>query len=83
MNDINHIPSGHFDRNGNMICEGDAVLVTRRPHYIDTDYDNEPAEEAQVIWAGDSWILLYAPGVQENLNGYSAKELLVIKPTEQ
>ena len=79
MTDINHIPTGHLDRNGQMIHEGDTVLVTKRPHYIKTDYDKEPAVEATVSWT-DSWTLFYNLQEQEPLNNYDSKELLLKTP---
>lgn len=77
MEDINHIPTGHLDRNGRMIKEGDTVLVTVRPHYIKTDYSKEPTRQAQVTWTADGWTLIYGLQEQEPLNNYNSKELLL------
>ncbi len=76
MTDINHIPTGHLDREGRMIHEGDTVLVTRRPHYIKTDYTKEPTREATVRWT-DAWTIYYDLQEQEPLNNYNSKELLL------
>jgi hypothetical protein len=59
-----------------MICEGDDVLVTVRPHYIKTDYSKEPTRKAQVLWNGDGWALYYDLQEQEPLNNYDSQELL-------
>ena len=76
MADINRIPTGHLDRNGQMIFEGDDVLVTVRPHYIKTDYSKERARKAQVLWSGEGWALYYGLQEQEPLNNYDSQELL-------
>ena len=76
MEGINHIPTGHLDRNGQMIREGDTVQVTVRPHYIKTDYSKEPTRQAQVTWT-DGWTLIYGLQEQEPLNNYGSQELLL------
>ena len=76
MEDLNHIATGHLDRDGRMIKEGDTVLVTVRPHYIKTDYSKEPTRQAQVTWT-DGWTLIYGLQEQEPLNNYNSEELLL------
>ncbi len=76
MASIDNIPTGHLDREKQMICEGDTVLVTIRPHFIKTDYTKEPTRAAQVAWVGDGWVLFYNLYEQEPLNNYHSEELL-------
>ena len=75
MNPRTRQATGHIDRDGRMIHRHDEVAVTRRPHYINTDYDAEPARRARVLWVGRKWLLYFENRATEDLNNYGQKEL--------
>ena len=75
MNPRTRQATGHIDRDGRMIHRHDKVAVTRRPHYINTDYDAAPAAPAHVLWVGRKWLLRFENGATEELNNYGQKEL--------
>ena len=77
MNPRTRQATGHLDRDGAVIRRHDKVAVTRRPHYINTDYDAAPARAARVLWVGRKWVLWYGGREVEDLNGYGQKELKI------
>lgn len=77
MNPRTRQATGHIDRDGRMIHRHDEVAVTRRPHYINTNYETEPARRARVLWVGRKWLLYFENGATEDLNNYGQKELKI------
>ena len=73
----NHIPTGHYDRSGKMICRHDKVQVVVRPHYLNADREKLKHRPAYVLRSGLVWLLWYGNRTTEPLNFYGKEDLLI------